>query len=418
MTCLCGLAYLPSLGFEEACVHFDSTVRRVFKAGDSCERVDVILPGFVDLHVHMRGMEQRHKGEWRTESLAALHGGVTVVVDMPNNLPKIDSPSALERKLREADEESYVDFLLYTAYPFLPDEGYVAGIKLFPEDLRNDLNGIFSRASSLGKIVVVHAEDPLILDEADRPTGVEDHWRGHPELAEELAVRRVLWLAARHGSRVRIAHSTLPSTLRAVRDARIRGVDATSEVTPHHIMYGHEDSRSLGPLAKVNPPLRSRKIADELRGMVWAGMADFLATDHAPHSPEEKSMDYGAMPPGMPWLDVMAPLLMSSIGEGILPAEVIDMYSSRPAAHLGLRRGRIAPGCGADLVVLRKRPWVVSEDDLYTKAGSSPLIGRRLDWTVDRVYLRGELAFQDGPVVGEGFGSPASTSWTRATPAG
>ena len=200
MTCLCGLAYLPSLGFEEVCIEFESTILRVSKAASGpCAEVDVILPGFVDLHVHMRGLDQRHKGEWRTESLAALHGGVTVVVDMPNNVPRVDNPEVLGRKLEEADKESYVDFMLYTAYPFLPDESYVAGVKLFPSDLMNDLNEVFSRASKLGKVVVVHAEDPLILGEAEKPTRVEDHWMAHPEVAEDVAVRRVLWLAGRHG---------------------------------------------------------------------------------------------------------------------------------------------------------------------------------------------------------------------------
>ncbi len=406
MTCLCGLAYLPSLGFEEVCVEFEFTILRVSRTADGpCTSVGVILPGFVDLHVHMRGLGQRHKGEWRTESLAALHGGVTVVVDMPNNVPRVDNPEVLRRKLEEADRESYVDFMLYTAYPFLPDESYVAGMKLFPSDLMNDLNEVFSRASKLGKVVVVHAEDPLILEEAEKPKRVEDHWRAHPELAEEVAVRRVLWLAERHGTKVRIAHSTLPTTLRLVQEAKVRGVNASAEVTPHHILYGIEDSPALGPLAKVNPPLRSKPVMEELRRMVHAGMVDFLATDHAPHSPEEKSKPYEEMPPGIPWLDLMAPLLMTLMGEGVLPAEVIDMYSSRPAVHLGLRRGRIAPGSLADLIVLRKEPWKVREDDLYTKARSTPF--RELDWVVERVYLRGELAYDGGPVVGEGFGSPA-----------
>ncbi|MDK2384214.1 MAG: dihydroorotase family protein [Candidatus Korarchaeota archaeon] len=406
MTCLCGLAYLPSLGFERICVEFGSTILKVSKASDGpCTEVDVVLPGFVDLHVHMRGLGQRHKGEWRTESLAALHGGVTVVVDMPNNVPRVDNLEILRRKLEEADRESYVDFMLYTAYPFLPDESYVAGVKLFPSDLMNDLNEVFSRASKLGKVVVVHAEDPLILQEAEKPTRVEDHWRAHPELAEDAAVRRALWLAERHGTKVRIAHSTLPITLRLVQGAKVRGVDASAEVTPHHILYNIEDSPTLGPLAKVNPPLRSKPVVEEFRRMVHAGMADFLATDHAPHSPEEKSRPYEEMPPGIPWLDLMAPLLMTMIGEGIFPAGVIDMYSSRPAAHLGLKRGKISPGSAADLVVLRKESWTIREDDMYTKARSAPV--REVGWVVKKVYLKGKLAYDSGPVVEEGFGSPA-----------
>ena len=340
--------------------------------------------------------------------MAALHGGVTVVVDMPNNVPKIDDENKLRRKLNEASKESYVDFLLYTAYPYISEEKYVAGIKLFPEDLRNDLNGIFSRASKLGKVVVVHAEDPLILDEAEKPSKVEDHWKAHPELAEEIAVKRVLWLAGRHGTKVRIAHSTLPITLRLVQDAKVKGTDASAEVTLHHLLFSTDDSSSLGSLAKMNPPLRPRHVMEELRSMVVARMADFLVTDHAPHSPEEKSRPYEEMPPGIPWLDVMAPFLMTMVANGKLPAEILDMYSSNPAMHLGLRRGSIAVGNAADLVILKKREWKVRGDELYTKARSTAIEGMELDWCVEKVFLRGILAYEEGPKVEEGFGAPAA----------
>lgn len=410
VTCVCGLIYLTSLGFKRACVKFSSKIEGIgiLPRSEECFYADIILPGFVDLHVHMRGLEQRNKGEWRTESLAALHGGVTVVADMPNNVPKIDSETALQRKLEEAGRESYVDFLLYTAYPYLPKEEYVAGVKLYPEDLLKDLNGIFRRASKLEKVVVVHAEDPLVLDEADRPRSIEDHWKAHPGLAEEIAVSRILWLAEKHETRIRIAHSTLPSTLRRVMEAKMRGIDATTEVTPHHLMYSYEDAHKLGSLAKVNPPLRTRSVVKELRAMIFAGLADFLATDHAPHSKEEKSRPYDDMPPGMPWLDVMAPFLISSVREGVLPAEVIDMYSYRPAKHLGIERGSLIPSNSADLVLLKRSQWIVRGDRLYTKAKSTALEGMRLEYMVDKVFLRGELVYDDGPVVEEGFGSPAS----------
>ncbi len=409
MGCVCGLVYLPSLGFREACVEFDSSIREVSKApSTSCEEVDVILPGFVDLHVHMRGLEQRYKGEWKTESMASLHGGVTVVVDMPNNVPKIDEKEKLNRKLEEASRESYVDFLLYTAYPYLSGERYVAGIKLFPEDLRNNLNEVFSRASKLGKVVVVHAEDPLILDEAERPSRVEDHWKAHPELAEEVAVRRVLWLARRHRTKVRIAHSTLPITLRLVQDAKMRGIDSSAEVALHHLLFSAENSDVLGPLAKVNPPLRPKPVMEEFRSMAISGMADFLVTDHAPHGLEEKSRSYEEMPPGIPWLDVMAPFLMTLIASGELPAQIVDMYGSRPAMHLGLRRGGVAVGNAADLVILKKKKWKVRDDELYTKAKSTAIGGMELYWCVEKVFLRGILAYDEGPKVEEGFGIPAT----------
>ncbi len=417
MTCICGLTFLPSLGFREACIEMESgLITRIFRIpppSSSCMRADIVLPGFVDLHVHMRGLNQRQKGEWRTESLAALRGGIAVVADMPNNIPKVDSREILEEKLKEANRESYVDFLLYTAYPYLPEDDYVAGIKLYPEDLMNNLNEVFRKASKMGKIVVVHAESPLVLKEADIPDKVEDHWIAHPELAEEIAVRRVLWMAERHYSRIRIAHATLPITVSLVQEAKLKGVDASVEVTPHHILFSREDAGKLGSLAKVNPPLRSKELVNELKSMLWAGMIDFLATDHAPHSLEEKSRPYEEMPSGIPWLDVMAPFLMTLVADGKLPAEVIDMYSSKPAMHMGLGRGSIAVGNSADLVILKKRRWRVHGDELYTRAKSTAIEGMELGWQVERVFLRGVLAYDEGPVVEEGFGVPAIKRKTR-----
>ena len=141
--------------------------------------------------------------------------------------------------------------------------------------------------------------------------------------------------------------------------------------------------------------------------MVSAGLADFLVTDHAPHSREEKSRPYEEMPPGIPWLDVMAPFLLTLVERGDLPSRVLDMYSLHPARHLNLKRGSIAAGSIADLVMLRKDRWVVKGNELSTKAKSTAIEGMELRWRVDKVMIRGELVYDDGPVVEEGFGRPA-----------
>ncbi|RDD54062.1 MAG: hypothetical protein BA066_01000 [Candidatus Korarchaeota archaeon NZ13-K] len=407
MKCFCGKLMLPT-GFLDACIEVEgSEIVSISKVMRGCEQVDLILPGMVDLHVHMRGLNQRHKGDWRSESSAALSGGVTVVADMPNNSPRIDSAETLAMKLEEARRESLVDFLLYTAYPYVAEESFVIGVKVYPEDMGNDMREVFRRAAQLGKEVVVHAEDPIALMEADEAHDLMEHPIARPEIAEEIAVTRVISLAMRYGTRLRIAHATLPSTLAAVKEARVRGFEVRAEVTPHHLLFSSEDAERLGSLFKVNPPIRRPEIRRELLMMVKAGYADFLVTDHAPHSLEEKSRGYDEMPPGIPWLDSFAPFLVQCVEEGSLPFRALLMYSSEPASHLGLRRGSLSPGNLADLVILRRERWVPRADDLYTRAGTSPLLGRELRWRVDRVILRGEIAFQDGPIVPIGFGEPA-----------
>ncbi len=404
MVCFCGKLALP-WGLMDGCIEIEGRISSLSIGMRGCEEVDLILPGMVDLHVHMRGMNQRHKGDWKSESLAALSGGVTVVADMPNNVPKIDSREKLDIKLEEARRESYVDFLLYTAFPYLDERSYVIGIKIYPEDMHEDLNIVFKRAYEIGKEVVVHAEDPLILKEAEKVSDVKEHNRARPELAERVAVDRVISLARRHGAKLRIAHSTLPYTLAAVSEARAEGIEVTAEVTPHHLLYSSSDAESLGSLFKVNPPIRDTR--EKLLGMVRAGFADFLVTDHAPHSPEEKSKGYEEMPSGISWLDAFTPFLIQCVEEGRLPYRVLSMYSLNPALHLGLSRGSLIPGNLADLVILRRERWVLRKEDLHTKARASPIEGKELKWKVSKVFIRGELVFHDGPVVSAGFGVPA-----------
>ncbi len=410
MVCFCGKLMLPT-GFLESCVEVEGNeIRSIAKRMEGCEEVDLILPGMVDLHVHMRGMGQRHKGDWSSESLAALSGGVTVVADMPNNVPRIDNPEALRMKLEEASRESFVDFLLYTAYPYVSEMSWAIGVKVYPEDMRNDLRDVLRKASQLGKEVVVHAEDPIVLMEAESVDDLRDHPLARPELAEELAVARAISLAMRYGSKLRIAHATLPSTLAAVREARAKGLHVRAEVALHHLLFSSEDADRLGSLFKVNPPIRGPNIRRELLKMVEFGYADFLVTDHAPHSPEEKSKSYAEMPPGIPWLDALTPFLVQCIEEGSLPYRVLLMYSLEPASHLGLRRGSLIPGNLADLVILRREIWVPRPEHLSTRAKASPILGRELRWKVDRVFLRGEMAFQEHPIVSAGFGKPAKLS--------
>ncbi len=390
MACISGKAFVGGR-FLDLFIRFSEVIERISLVKEpGCDEAYLILPGFVDLHVHMRGLNQRHKGDWGSESLAALHGGVTVVADMPNNDPPIRDRGSLERKYEEASKESYVDFLFYTLAPFLPEDPIVVGVKVYPEQLY-DLTP-FRRSGELGKELVVHAEDPEVLKLGETVNSPDYHWKARPDSAELVAVEKVVEMSRLTGSRLRIAHASLPDSVITAKRA-----GSKVEVTPHHLFFSREDVR--GPLAKVNPPLRSDEDVSRLMKLVSSGSVDFLVTDHAPHSREEKSRDYEEMPPGIPWLDVMAPFLLSKVKEGF-PTIILEMYSSAPASHMGLNRGTIAPGMLADLVVLSKEEWTVSERSLYTRAGDSLLMGKRLPYKVEKVFLRGELVFHDGPVDG------------------
>ncbi|MCX8187499.1 MAG: dihydroorotase family protein [Nitrososphaeria archaeon] len=361
----------------------------------------IILPGMVDIHVHMREPGLSYKEDWETGSKAALRGGVTVVCDMPNNVPPIKSRESLMRKIEIAEGKSLVDFGLYIGYTGELEKcsDLCVGVKLYPEDLAEPgLIDFLREAARLGKLVVIHPEDPELIR-----GGGANYCEARPPESEISAVRKLLELGS--GARLHFTHVSTSGAIMEIlaKKAQLREF-ISFDVTPHHMLLNSNlYSTELFKIAKVNPPLRSEDDRRTVYGVVRGMLADAVVTDHAPHSLGEKlSEDFSEVPPGFPALEIALHLLLREILEGRLGLKTLNLYSSRPAEILGIRRGRISMGYKADLVIVKIGvERVVRGEDFVSKAKYTPFEGWRLATETRAVYLRGRKMLEDGEYLAE-----------------
>ena len=358
-----------------------------------CSRL-TILPGAVDMHVHMRGGVQSGKEDWRTGTLSAVAGGVTVVVDQPNTIPPITTVDILRARIREAEEHAACGFAINAAVipgadlPGMYDAGAMAfgetfaapssyGDGLDPETLRE----VFSRIHALGGLTTVHAEEVT----GPAPATLSDHDRARSGAGEANAFERVSALAP-GGMRLHFCHASTAASVDAAR--------GTVEVTPHHLflsrgMFEDDDTR-----ARVNPPLRDEKT----RRALWSRWEkiDVVASDHAPHTLAEKNMPFAGAPSGIPGVETMVPLLMAAVRRSrITLASVIEKTSWRPAAILGIPIAGFAPGDRADYALYPDTVIRIDADRLHAKCGWSPFEGFDAIFP-EEVIVRGRRAYASG----------------------
>jgi dihydroorotase len=386
------------------------------RAGARALRVGrgAVLPGAVDAHVHLREPGLEHKETVRTGTLAALHGGVTTVLEMPNTVPPVASPHALEDKASRFAAHSLVDWGLHAmvdadlrafelgARPvgYKLHLGPTTHAGAFP---LMSLRAAMERAARAGRPLAVHAEHPRLVREAEGP-GWESHGKARPPEAEWRAVE-ALAAAAPARARVLVAHC---STVRGLQAARRAGFRA--EVAPHHLLLDQAALRDQGARAKVNPPLRGPKERAALWKAFASGKAHALASDHAPHTAEEKAQGLDKAPSGMPGVETMLPLMLAkvrarSLGLGVL----LRAACEGPADLFGLPKGRIEEGRDADLLLVDlSRAEPVRAAALHSKCGWTCFEGHKAVFP-SAVLLRGEEALAEGRAAGL-RGQPA---WPR-----
>jgi len=387
---------------------------------DAADRL--LFPGAVDAHVHFREPGAPHKETWRTGSRSAAAGGVTTVVDQPNTDPPTTTGAAYDQKELCA-RHSLVDYGINGGVTpdwdpeTLFDRPVFALGEVFLADSTGDMGidgDLFEdavhRASEAGVPVTVHAEDATLFDEdardrAGEGTGREanaDAWSAYRTAEAEIAaVERAVEIGVSAGARLHIAHTSTPEAVDIVADAP---ETVTCEVSPHHCLLSRDDLADLGTLGRMNPPLRSERRRKALYDRVVRGRVDLIATDHAPHTREEKDATLLSAPSGVPGVETMVPLLLAETLDGPLTVErVRDLTAATPAATFDLsRKGRIEAGMDADLALYdldRARP--IRGTRLHSKCGWTPFEGRTgvfPEWTL----LRGERVY-DGTM--DTFGS-------------
>jgi len=373
----------------------------------------VLAPAFVDPHVHLRTPGREDEETIASGTAAAAAGGFCAILAMPNTDPVVDSSAVLGALIEQAraTAEIPVGFLAaitkgqggseLTEMCELADAG-VAG---FSDDgVPIAAPGLMRRAlqyaSITGRRLALHCEEQSLSRGGQMHEGevsAELGFTGYPSVAESLMVERDLALAAYEGQPLHLLHLSARESVDALRRARAAGVQATAEVTPHHLCLTEDAVRSLDPNVKMNPPLRAEEDRAALLEALRDGNISSIASDHAPHARHEKDVPFEAAPFGVTGLETAFSALYTYLVEpGLIPLEtLLERLSAGPARAYGLDEPRIAVGAPANLVLLDTRAsWQVSESGFRSRSVNSWLLGKTLRGKVALTVADGRVAFE------------------------
>ena len=370
-----------------------------------------VLPGFVDLHVHLREPGFEYKETIQTGTAAAVAGGFTSVCCMPNTSPVNDNQSVTEFILDKARAAGLAHVFPIGAitkgsegkelaeFGELKDAGCVA----LSDDGKPVMNSLVMRraleyARAFALTVVDHCECLQLSDGGSMHEGLvatELGLHGIPAAAEDIMVARNLALAELTGGRLHLAHLSTAGSVRMVREAKARGVKITAEACPHHFLLTVEAVREFNTNAKMNPPLRSRKDVDAIKAGLKDGTIDAIATDHAPHADFEKQREFDYAPFGIVGLETAWGLALTLVDEGMLSVEqVVSLLTVQPARAFALSKGTLAVGADADVTIVDpEAQWVVEPERFRSKGRNTPFAGWKLKGRVVKTIVSGRVVY-------------------------
>lgn len=385
----------------------------------------VILPGMIDCHVHLRDQKLSYKEDFCTGTAAAAAGGVTSVVDMPNNNPVTMSPSSLEERMKIAKKQILVNVAFNSAFPERLNEisamvktGTV-GFKLYLSSLIGGINinddellsAAFREVVANDVPVVVHAEDYEIVKKKREEmvaAGFNDadaYVKSHPPEAESKSIDRIIRLVKKTGVHVHFCHISSKLGMKSIVMAKKRGFPVTCEITPHNLLLSSDVYRRLGFFALTDPPLRTKGDVSVLWDGLKNGFIDVVASDHAPHSFEEKNVDsVWEVKAGVPGLDTTLSLLLNQVNEGRLTlSELVKLTAEEPANIFNIPgRGFLEEGNWADIVVLdMKDEHVIDSTNFLSKAKYSAFEGMKVKGKAVKTFVNGNLVMDKGEIVRE-----------------
>lgn len=396
--------------------------RQVLSAGGN-----YILPGLIDPHVHFRDPGLTYKEDFTSGSMAALMGGVTTVLDMPNVLPPTSTAERVRERQRLIEAKSYIDVMLVGV--IVQDnldetkpmaEAGVVGFKVFlgttvggipaPDD--GTLLDAMSAVAETGRRIGFHAENDGIIQhralqlQAQGRADLAAHVESRPALAEVEAIQRIALFAEQSGAKTHIFHLSSRDGLNLITRCRANGLDITAETGPHYMFLDAGELESLGSIAKVNPPVRSREHGEVLFRGLLEGAIDFLASDHAPHTEEEKMKDsvWQAMA-GFVGVETMVQVMLSEAvnKRGMGLTHFVRVCAENAARAWGVypRKGTLQVGADADLTIVDlEMPWTIDGSRLHSKSRVTPWhsyggIGRPVT-----TVARGRVLMKDGAFTG------------------
>ncbi len=370
-----------------------------------------LLPGVIDPQVHFREPGLEHKEDLFTATCACAKGGVTSFLEMPNTRPLTTTQQALDDKLQRAENKCLVNygFFIGATAENLPDllaANPTCGIKIFMGSMHGALlvdqdealEAIFAKGS---RLIAVHAEDQARIKQRRQEfAGISDpaiHSQIQDNQAALLATQLALKLSQKYQRRLHILHMSTAEEAELLRECKPSWV--TAEVTPQHLLLNTSAYAKIGTLAQMNPPLRSPHDNEVLWQALRDGVIDFIATDHAPHTLEEKAQPYPNSPSGMPGVETSLPLMLTAARSGKCSvAQVVNWMSTAVAKAYGIpNKGAIAPGYDADLVLVDLNSYrPVLREELLTKCRWSPFEGWNLTgWPVYTI-VGGQVVYEKG----------------------
>jgi dihydroorotase len=380
-----------------------------------------ILPGAIDVHVHFRDPGYPQKEDFASGTAAAAFGGVTTVFDMPNTLPTIATPEALAAKHRVAAEKAYVDYGLYAVLGEDSIEhvsglidGGIIGFKLYmgntfgriPSPSTGAMLEAFEVVAPTGKRISLHAETNSIMERREsrlRAAGRTEpiaHLAARPAVVAVEAVARAAILAEWTGARIHVLHISSAAELRPLAEAKARGVEITGETCPHYLLLSEADYERFGGIVRVNPPVREAPNRQPLWDALMDGTIDMIATDHAPHTPEEKTRnDIWTVDCGFPGVETQMPLMLTEINRGRASIQNYVRWSAEaPAKIWGLypRKGALTVGSDADIAIVDlNRSWTIDDALIQSRSKISPWHGRQATALPVHTIVRGRFVMKD-----------------------
>ncbi|MBI2001656.1 MAG: dihydroorotase [candidate division NC10 bacterium] len=376
-------------------------------------RGKVVCPGFVDLHVHLREPGREDKETIATGTRAAARGGFTSVCCMPNTNPVNDNQSVTEFILDRARKEGAVNVFPVGAITKgqqgeeLAEIGELvrAGCLAISDDGKPVMNAEIMRraleyAGMFSIPVIQHAEDLHMTGKGVMHEGLVSTdlgLGGIPAASEAVIVARDILLAELTGSHLHVAHVSTAEAIRLIREAKAKGLHVTCEVTPHHFAVTDEAVRSFSTNAKMSPPLRSSRHVEAIKAGLTDGTIDAIATDHAPHTVQEKEQEFDYAPNGIIGLETAFGLTMTVLVEGevLTLNQAIARLTSEPARIFNLPKGTLSVGADADVTILDPtREWVVDVRKFASKSRNSPFHGWKLRGEVLATIVGGKVVWE------------------------
>lgn len=380
---------------------------------DPGRRIDargkIVTPGWIDLHSHLREPGFEYKETVASATAAGAAGGFTTLCCMPNTEPINDNQSVTELILEKARLAGSVHVLPVGAITKgsrgeeLAEMGELvsAGCVAVSDDGRPVMNSeVMRRAMEYARIfdipVIDHCEDlnlssggVIFEGEVSTFLGL----KGIPAASETVMVARDIALAELTGARVHLAHISTAGSVHLIREAKRRGIPITAETCPHYFILTDERLRGFDANAKMKPPLASRRDLEEIRAGLADGTLDAIATDHAPHAPQEKERELDQAPFGIIGLETALSLSMVLVEEGVLSwPELVRKWTENPAKIIGKKIGRLAAGATADLTMIDPAAeWTVKETLFKSKSRNSPFIGWKMKGKASAVIVAGKV---------------------------